>query len=140
MGNEHQWTPQFTKFASSLYGLAKGLDPNRPVIGSDGNLPYPTGATNGLVDFYSWQNNDYAAFASLKQPTKPVISHETGNFNSFPRIEKSIADLTPPHGKASKFLKPFWLTDARDHLKATNLLHENELWSLRSEQLYVFTW
>ena len=68
-----------------------------------------------------------------------MISHETGNFNTFPRLEKSIADLTPP-GKASKFLKPFWLLDAHAHLTATGLLAENALWSLRSEQLYVFTW
>ena len=69
-----------------------------------------------------------------------MSSDETGNFNTFPRLQKSIDDLTPPNGKASKFLKPFWLTKARDHLQATGLLAENDLWSLRSEMLYVYTW
>ena len=55
------------------------------------------------------------------------------------RLEKAISDLTPP-GKASKFLKPFWLTQAHAHLKSTGMIAENSLWSLRSEQLYVFTW
>ena len=62
------------------------------------------------------------------------------NYNTFPRLEKSITDLTPPNGKASKFLKPFWLTGAHEHLKATGMIAENSLWSLRSEQLYVYTW
>ena len=62
MGNEHIFTPTFTKFATELYGVAKALDPTRPCIASDGNLPYPVGATNPIVDFYSWQNNAFPAF------------------------------------------------------------------------------
>lgn len=77
---------------------------------------------------------------NMPQPPRPVISHETANFNTFPRVEKGIADLTPPHGKASKFTKPFWLKPMRDQLQAAGLLAENELWSLRSEQLYASAW
>ena len=115
------------------------------------------------IDFYSVDGTPWLGNPPV--PTKPVISHETGvrththtalaasvisgdhacgrcwqNYNTFPRLEKSISDLTPPNGKASKFLKPFWLTGAHEHLKSTGMIAENSLWSLRSEQLYVYTW
>ena len=76
MGNEHIFTPTFTKFATELYSVAKVLDPTRPCIASDGNLPYPVGATNPIVDFYSWQNNAWNEFVGLKQPSKPVITRK----------------------------------------------------------------
>eukprot|EP01052_Picozoa_sp_SAG31_P048679 SAG31_NODE_10299_length_1158_cov_1.510859_1_plen_260_part_00 len=153
MGNEHRADFFATDLPKVMYATAKTLDPLRPVIASDGGVPYPS------VDFHgnpSWmrqyrknETEDFyvkglptahpvrgPSLANSPKPDKPLIGHESGNYNTFPHLMKAIGDLTPP-GKASKFLKPFWLTAARDHLAATGLLAETELWAKRSGQLYV---
>ena len=157
MGNEGWGCPDWfldnstcTVFASELRAVAKQLDPARPVMVSDGGFAYPgAGSTypytyNGtnrltqLQDFYSvyWPGHVFTV-VDLPQPDRPCISHEVGNYNTFPRLSKGIRDLTPP-GKASKFTKPFWLNAAHGHLQSLGLLEENDLWSTRSEQLYAY--
>ena len=68
-------------------------------------------------------------------PTQPVISHETGNFNTFPHIEKALALYNNTNG-----VKPWWLIPTRDKLQANGLLEESERWATRSDRLYVSNW
>ena len=159
MGNEGWGCPApvdnstCTDFARELRTVAKQLDPARPVMVSDGGFAYPglgstypykytgTNRLTELQDFYSvyWPGHVFTV-NTLPEPDRPCISHEVGNYNTFPRLAKGIRDLTPPSGKASKFTKPFWLNASYDHLQSTGLLEENDLWSLRSEQLYVYNY
>jgi hypothetical protein len=148
MGNEHRAAFIHSDLPKQLYAMAKELDPLRFVIASDGGVPYPSADFHGnpswmrpyrkneMEDFYSKGLPVEPSLANAPKPDKPLIGHEEGNFNTFPHLLKAIGDLTPP-GKASKFLKPFWLTGARDHLEATGLLGETELWAQRSGQLLV---
>jgi hypothetical protein len=148
MGNEHRAAFIHSDLPKQLYAMAKELDPLRFVIASDGGVPYPSADFHGnpswmrpyrkneTEDFYSKGLPLTPSLHHSPRPDKPLVGHEEGNFNTFPRLLKAIGDLTPP-GKASKFLKPFWLTGARDHLEATGLLGETELWAQRSGQLLV---
>jgi hypothetical protein len=148
MGNEHRAAFIHSDLPKQLYAMAKELDPLRFVIASDGGVPYPSADFHGnpswmrpyrkneTEDFYSKGLPLTPSLHHSPRPDRPLVGHEEGNFNTFPRLLKAIGDLTPP-GKASKFLKPFWLTGARDHLEATGLLGETELWAQRSGQLLV---
>jgi hypothetical protein len=148
MGNEHRAAFIHSDLPKQLYAMAKELDPLRFVIASDGGVPYPSADFHGnpswmrpyrkneTEDFYSKGLPLTPSLHHSPRPDRPLLGHEEGNFNTFPRLLKAIGDLTPP-GKASKFLKPFWLTGARDHLEATGLLGETELWAQRSGQLLV---
>ena len=148
MGNEHRAAFIHSDLPKQLYAMAKELDPLRFVIASDGGVPYPSADFHGnpswmrpyrkneTEDFYSKGLPITPLLQNAPEPDRPLVGHEEGNFNTFPHLLKAIGDLTPP-GKASKFLKPFWLTGARDHLEATGLLGETELWAQRSGQLLV---
>ena len=69
-------------------------------------------------------------------PALPIISHETGNYNTYPRLESLIAEFE----RSGTTIRPFWLTPARDRLNASGLLSETEAWATASEQLYVLCW
>lgn len=135
MGNE-LWGG--VDLAPELYNLAKRLDPTRPVIDTDG--VFPAGFIDGTkdratVDFYTvmfgilttpLENPDKFKTGT---PLKPVITHEEGNFVTFPRLDSiPLYDQSP--------FKPFWLTVARDKIARAGLLDETANWSLQSEKLY----
>lgn len=124
--------------APELYNLAKRLDPTRPVIDSDGI--FPAGFIDGTrdratMDFYTVMFGilttplENPQKFSTGTPLKPIITHEEGNFVSFPRLDSiPLYDGTP--------FKPFWLTVARDKIAKAGLLGETANWSLQSEKLY----
>jgi len=135
MGNE-MWDG--VPIAPDLYRIAKGLDPTRPVIDSnglsgggwlDGKRDRPT------LDFFVYmfdlghtplERPDRHRFG---EPKKPVISHEMGNFITFPRL-----DLI---GEFKHNMKPFWLTPVQEKLEKLGLLGEADLWARNSERLYL---
>lgn len=124
--------------APELYNTAKQLDPTRPVIDSDG--VFPPGFTDGTgdratMDFYTVMFEiltsplENPGKFKTGTPQKPVITHEEGNFVSFPRLDSiPLYDKTP--------FKPFWLTVARDKIAKQGLMEETPNWSLQSEKLY----
>ncbi|MBM4038757.1 MAG: hypothetical protein FJ290_09600 [Planctomycetes bacterium] len=135
MGNE-MWDG--VPLAPELYRIAKDLDPTRPVIDSnglsgggwlDGKRDRPT------LDFFVYmfdlghtplERPDRHRFG---EPKKPVISHEMGNFITFPRLDQIEA--------FKHNFKPFWLTPAREKIEKLGLLGEAELWARNSERLYL---
>jgi hypothetical protein len=72
---------------------------------------------------------DQPAKHRFEEPKKPVISHETGNFVTFPRL-----DLIE---RFKDNFKPFWLTPVRQKLESLGLLGEAERWAENSEKLYL---
>ncbi len=136
MGNEF-WSG--IPLGPRLYELAKGLDPTRPVIDTDGVFysgPVHATGDRDTMDFYTvmfdiltmpLENPNKFVFSETK---KPVISHETGNYVSFPRL--SLID------EFKHNFKPFWLTVVRDKIAAAGLLEETDRWSDVSEKLYYF--
>jgi len=127
-------------YAKALYKIAKSLDPSRPVNTADGLFGAATDAYPNPSDFRSVQF-DIAnipmgrphIFGIDGNPPVPVISHETGNFVTWPRLDLVISRFT--HN-----IKPYWLQPARDHVASLGLLHENEMWTHASTQLYLFCW
>jgi len=135
MGNE-MWDG--VPLAPDLYRIAKDLDPTRPVIDSnglsgggwlDGQRDRPT------LDFFVYMFDlarlplGNPAKHRTGTPAKPVISHEMGNFITFPRLDQ-IALFQ--HN-----FKPFWLEPARAKLEKLGLLGEAGLWARNSERLYL---
>ena len=135
MGNE-MWDG--VPIAPELYRIAKALDPTRPVLDSnglngrgwlDGSRSRPT------LDFHLVMFDlhhlplgrpERHRFAA---PPKPVVSHETGNFITFPRLD-AIERFT-------HHFKPFWLTATKAKLERLGLLAEAETWARNSERLYL---
>jgi len=134
MGNE-LWDG--IDLAPDLYAIAKKLDPSRLVIDSDGLMP--SGFTDGqrdraTMDFYTVMFNilttpleDPRKFET-GMPSKPIMTHEEGNFVQFPRLDS--IELYKDD------FKPFWLTAARDKIEKFGLLDETTRWSEASEKLY----
>ena len=60
-----------------------------------------------------------------------VISHETGNYNTFPRVTQLIKAFK----ESGSTIRPYWLSPSFDKLNATGLLDEEEAWAVASEQL-----
>jgi hypothetical protein len=69
-------------------------------------------------------------------PKLPVVSHETGNYNTFPRLE-SLIDFFNSSGAP---VRPYWITPSQLKLNASGLLGEVDAWATASEQLYVLCW
>jgi hypothetical protein len=135
MGNE-MWDG--VPIAPDLYRIAKSLDPTRPVIDSnglrgrgwlDGSRSRPT------LDFHLVMFDLHHLPLGrpdrhrFDKPPKPVVSHETGNFITFPRLD-AIGNFT--HN-----IKPFWLTATQAKLERLGLLDEAETWARNSEKLYL---
>jgi hypothetical protein len=66
----------------------------------------------------------------------PVISHETGNYNTYPRLQSLIEKFD----SSGTTIRPYWLSPAVAKLNASGLLAEAEDWAVASEQLYVECW
>jgi hypothetical protein len=149
------------KLAPKFYDVAKQLDPSRLVMDSDGSCNARSGsATRKTLDFCSQQFDirNTGAWGSIaldeankyhdtcsstthecsftKPPTVPVISHETGNYNTYPRLTSLIAAFN----SSGTTIRPYWLSPGYDKLQALGLLHEEESWATASEQLYVLCW
>jgi beta-galactosidase len=135
MGNE-MWNS--FPLAPDLYELAKNFDPTRPVIDSDGVwadafLQRPT--DRRTLDFFPVLFDEFnlpfdkpAKHKFGVSPAKPVLSHETGNYVTVPRLD--LID------QFSDNFKPFWLLPFREKLQRSGLLAEASQWSLNSERLY----
>ena len=137
MGNEF-W--HGLPIAPQLYRIARSLDPTRPVIDSDGLFAREILAgkrDRATLDWYFVMFDirnlplDRPDKHKFSRPKKPVISHETGNYGTFPRPDL-IEQFT--HN-----FKPFWLTPVRDKLKKLSMLGEAELWAKNSERLYLLS-
>ncbi len=138
MGNE-MWDG--VPIAPELYRLAKTLDPTRPVIDSDGL--WPAGFLDGTrdrptLDFYSILFDEWALplekpgkhrFEGV--PKKPVISHETGNYVTWPRLD--LIDAFTHN------FVPFWLLPVKEQLARQGLRAESERWARNSERLYLLS-
>ncbi len=135
MGNE-MWDG--VPLAPDLYHAAKALDPTRPVIDSnglsgggwlDGKRDRPT--LDFLVYMFDLRHTplEQPKRHHFPEPNKPVISHEMGNFVTFPRLDQIQA--------FQHNFKPFWLTPAREKMEKLGLLGEAELWARNSERLYL---
>lgn len=135
MGNE-LWDG--IDLAPELYAMAKRLDPTRPVIDSDGLFTpgFADGTGNrATMDFYTIMFDilttplENPGKFKTGTPLKPIMTHEEGNFVTFPRL-----DSIPLYAQTP--FKPFWLTVARDKIAQAGLLDETANWSLQSEKLY----
>lgn len=121
-----------------LYDTAKALDPGRLVIDTDGLfgdnwlLGEPDRPT---LDYYMYQFDVWNIpldrpdkYAFKKSPPKPVISHETGNFGSFPSLDQ--IELFKHN------FKPFWLTAAKEKIEKSGLFGELDRFVVNSQRLY----
>ncbi|NIA12823.1 MAG: hypothetical protein GWP08_01990 [Nitrospiraceae bacterium] len=126
------------RVGEDLYRIAKELDSTRPVIDSDGL--FQPGFADGTkdrptLDFLTVMFDilttplDNPEKFNTGTPLKPMISHETGNYVHFPRLDEIELFQTT--------FKPFWLTDARDRVTQAGLIEETPAWSAVSQQLYV---
>jgi hypothetical protein len=135
MGNE---VSNGMAIAPDLYRIAKELDPTRPVADTDG-IPvegYAQGTKDrDTLDMYFIQFDVFntplenAQFYDCPAPRKPVISHENGNYVTFPRLDQ--IDLFQHN------IKPFWMVEARDKVEKMGLLAETERWAENTGRLYT---
>ena len=141
--SEGRFEGHFISIADDLFADAKSLDPSRLVIATDGTFNWAPGKYNSpLLEFKSVGFD--TRNSTLDNPTKysingtplvPIISHETGNYNSFPRLADSIGRFLNVSN-----IKPFWLTPALANVTALGLLGENDLWANASEKLSLICW
>jgi len=135
MGNEMY---ESVPIAPDLYRIAKELDTTRPVVDTDG-LP-TDGYIDGIrdrntLDFYFMQFDvfntplDKPDLYRCPSPLKPVISHETGNFVTFPRLDQ--IDFFQHN------FKPFWWIQTREKVERMGLLDEVPRWAENTERLYT---
>ena len=145
------------EFATELYDIAKKNDPTRPVYDTDGVppglerptldvlpvqfdvhvLPVQSPTVNQipkrdpmhpLLKPITRRTNKYI-FES--PPTKPVISHEMGNYVTYPNVHD-----------AKKFkdnVKPFWLDQVYIELETRGMLDEAERLAECSENLQALS-
>eukprot|EP01047_Picozoa_sp_COSAG01_P014799 COSAG01_NODE_729_length_14031_cov_24.502800_4_plen_771_part_00 len=102
-----------------------GYDRDRNCLGGD----VPT-------KYHSMCNKTSGSCAFAAVPKIPVISHETGNYNTFPRIQSLIKQFEV----SGTTIRPYWLSPAITKLNASGLLHEVDDWATASEKLYVNCW
>lgn len=121
--------------------IAKQLDPSRPVNTADGDWTPPANETSGLVEFdsaaiFPWNTIPITMPnwpVVVGTPKLPVIVHEMGNFVSWPLLRDQISRFRDN-------IKPYWLTPPLAAVAKAGLLGENEVWSARSNRLYLFCW
>jgi hypothetical protein len=118
--------------------IVREEDPARPFIDTDGLWPgsLPNGENRDSLDFFviqfdlmNFALDNPRMFAFDSTPVKPVVSHETGNFCTFPRFDQ----IQFFQGS----LKPFWLTWGRDNYKELGLLEQADRFAYNSERLYA---
>jgi hypothetical protein len=132
MGNElYDELPLRADFAR----IARELDPARFFLDSDGASPALLDPKNDrataalcLIQFEEWIPPDPNKFRT-SVPTKPVLSHEAGNYVAFSRPD--LIDLFQHN------VKPFWMTAGKAKLEQLGLLSEAERWAAASERLYL---
>jgi len=129
MGNElRNGVPLTSEFAR----IVRRLDPQRLFVDTDGTF---LGANRDTLDLLFVQFDvgriplDKPGKFRFDAPAKPVVSHETGNYVTFPRLD-AIEQFR--HN-----IKPFWLVPCRQRLRQLGLLGENERWARNSERLYL---
>ena len=122
----------------SYKAIATELDPHRLFIDTDG-IQHGGWENTGLRDTMDFLVVQFAVFDHLldvpdkfqfpNKIVKPIVSHETGNYCTFPRFDQiRFFDNN---------LKPFWLTFGRDKVASWGLLDEAPLWSKISERYYL---
>jgi len=122
----------------SFKRIAKEFDPDRLFIDTDG-IQHGGWEKSGLRDTLDFLVVQFEIFdLPLDVPSKfqfsddivkPIVSHETGNYCTFPRFDQI---------KFFKHnMKPFWLTYGRDKVASWGLLDEVPLWSRVSERYYL---
>ncbi len=123
MGNE-MWDGLV--LGPKLYETAKRLDPTRPVYDTDG-APLAAEARPTLdintVMFDVWALpvlGNARKYEIAEPPLKPIISHEMGNFSSYPDLSDAA--------NFRKGIRPFWLEQSREQLRAQGLLQEAPRW------------
>lgn len=118
--------------------IVREEDPTRPFIDTDGLWPgtLPNGENRDSLDFFVIQFDvmnlpldNPGMYRFDGQPVKPVVSHETGNFCTFPRFDQIRF--------FERSLKPFWLTWGRDNYEKLGLLDQADRFSYHSERLYA---
>jgi hypothetical protein len=118
--------------------IVRQEDPTRPLIDTDGLWPnsVPNGENRDSLNFFVIQFDlmncaldNPSMFWFDSAPLKPVVSHETGNFCTFPRFDQ----IQCFRGS----LKPFWLTWGRDNCEKLGLLDQAERFAYNSERLYA---
>lgn len=145
-GNELFWEGfpiQFLRY--DFQSIARACDPDRLFVYDTGDL-----ANNRLrkhvnlnkkfekepLDIYVLSFNYYRSpFLPGKYEedmlNKPIVAHETGNYLTFPRLDMY------DRFDESVFMKPFWMKEGVEKIKATGLYEESFLWSEVSERHYL---
>ena len=97
-----------------LYRIAKELDPQRMVIDSDGLMMknWLSGERDRpTLDYFAFQFDVFnrpqdlpGLYACPAEPPKPVISHETGNFGTFPLLTRlsCLSTTSNPSGSSRR--------------------------------------
>ncbi|MBE3135481.1 MAG: hypothetical protein IMZ55_18595, partial [Acidobacteria bacterium] len=133
MGNEF-WDG--LPLAGDFAAIARGLDPTRPFVDSDGVWPKVLGQDRETLDFYFLLFDvgniplDLPDKYRIDRPRKPVVSHETGNFLTFPRLDQFAA--------FTDNVKPYWTGPGIDKMTKLGLADEAAAWARKSERLYLF--
>ncbi len=118
--------------------IVREEDPTRPFIDTDGLWPgsLPNGENRDSLDFFviqfdlmNFPLDNPRMFWFDARPVKPVVSHETGNFCTFPRFDQIRF--------FERSLKPFWLDWGRNNYEQLGLLAEAERFAHHSERLYA---
>eukprot|EP01052_Picozoa_sp_SAG31_P017558 SAG31_NODE_1206_length_9388_cov_7.855420_2_plen_1278_part_00 len=107
-----------------------GYDIQRNCLGSDAPTSW---VPNKYHDRCNRQNG---SCEFVPTPLIPIISHETGNYNTYPRITSLIEQFN----RSGTTIRPYWLTGALNKLNASGLLSEVDAWATASERLYVTCW
>ncbi len=133
MGNEF-WDG--LPLAKDFAAIARGLDPTRPFVDSDGLWPAVLGRDRDTLDFYFLLFDvgkiplDQPDKYRLAKPRKPVVSHETGNFLTFPRLDQFAA--------FTDNVKPYWTGPGIEKMTRLGLADEAAAWAEKSDRLYLF--
>ena len=134
MGNE-LWNgvPLSPEFAA----VARKLDPTRPFADTDGLYPkvLSPGGDRDTLDLYFLMFDvqkiplDRPDKFRTDRPLKPVVSHESGNYVTFPRPDQFEA--------FTGNIKPFWVTPGIERMSSLGLAGEAGQWARNSERLYL---
>ena len=132
MGNEF-WDG--LPLAGDFAAIARGLDPTRPFVDTDGVWPAIVGRDRPTLDFYFMLFDvgkiplDLPDKYRLDKPRKPVVSHETGNFLTFARLDQFEG--------FKDNVKPYWTGPGIEKMKKLGLAQEAVTWAEKSERLYL---
>jgi len=133
MGNEF-WNG--LPLAGDFAATAHRLDPTRPFVDSDGLWPKVLERDRETLDFYFLLFDvgkiplDLPEKYRLDKPRKPVVSHETGNFVTFPRLDQFEG--------FKDNVKPYWTGPGIEKMRKLGLADEATAWAQKSERLYLF--